>query len=365
MSSRRAARQDAVRGAVRVAAVAAAGLLLAACTSSPDSTTSPSTAPTTSASPSVTGGGGNGSLYVTDWNPDGGQLTITRRVIADDGSVGAGTTLVSEDADASQFAAVFDGLGETALTGTVADFETTELQDRDAASGAVRSRVRARGWCAGQTDFRVCVLADRGHVARTTSIGSDSDAAAQDASVIITSLATGRTEATYGPFANLTMMSTSTTPGEVLLFLADKPDSATEDTGPGRIEALDTATGATRTLGTYPGGWSPVCAIGPDSVLGLSVDGPPVTPPAPETFWAIGPATLARIPWDGDEQVVGCSADGRFLYLQRIPQPPGEGTQDTDPPNPASTLDRVTLADGSRASVLTLDPGISAGPITR
>ncbi len=353
------------RAALRAGAVAAAGLLMAACTSGPDSTTDPSAPASTSTSPSEAGGDGNGSLYVTDWNPDGGQLTITRRVIAADGSLGPGSTLVSEEADASLFAAVFDGLDGAALTGTVADFETTELQDRAAASGAVRSRVEAPGWCAGQTDFRVCVLVDRGRVARTTPIGSDSSTPAQDASVIITSLATGTTEATYGPFTNLTMMSASSTPGEVLLFLSDKPDSAEEDTGPGRIEALDTATGSTRTLGTYPGGWSPVCAIGPDSVLGLSVDGPPVTPPAPETFWAIGPASIARIPWDGDEQVVGCSADGRFLYLQRVPQPPGETTEDTEAPNPASTLDRVTLADGSREPVLTLDPEVSAGPITR
>jgi hypothetical protein len=51
--------------------------------------------------------------------------------------------------------------------------------------------------------------------------------------------------------------------------------------------------------------------------------------------------------------------------VQRIPQPPTEEVEDTEPPNPSTALERISLADGSRSSVLTLAPGEVAGPVTR
>ena len=85
------------------------------------------------------------------------------------------------------------------------------------------------------------------------------------------------------------------------------------------------------------------------------------SPPRARTSSAavVGPAQVAAVTWDEQDSVVGCSADGRFLYVQRIPQPPTEETEDTEPPNPSTALERITLADGSRTEVLALDPGRS------
>jgi hypothetical protein len=108
-----------------------------------------------------------------------------------------------------------------------------------------------------------------------------------------------------------------------------------------------------------PAGWVPLCAIGADSVLGF--------PGADPTGSAVvvGPATVADVTWEQQDWIVGCSADGRYLYVQRIPQPPGEEVEDTEPPNPPTALERISLADGSRSAVLTLAPGEVAGPVTR
>ena len=122
---------------------------------------------------------------------------------------------------------------------------------------------------------------------------------------------------------------------------------------------LDVSDGLTGALGDSPAGWVPLCPIGADSVLGFTSEG------TAHSAAVVGPATVGAVTWDQQDLVAGCSADGQFLYVQRIPQPPTEETEDTEPPNPATALERISLADGSRPEVLTLAPGEIAGPVTR
>ena len=66
-----------------------------------------------------------------------------------------------------------------------------------------------------------------------------------------------------------------------------------------------------------------------------------------------GDEPIADISWDSDRRVAGCSADGRFLYLTQ-----GGGQQSV-------VVERVTLADGTTDTVLTLEVGTSFSQITR
>jgi hypothetical protein len=125
------------------------------------------------------------------------------------------------------------------------------------------------------------------------------------------------------------------------------------------VYRLDVSDGLTKELGGSPTGWVPLCPIGAASVLGFTSEG------AAYSAAVVGSATVGAVTWDQQDLVAGCSADGQFLYLQRIPQPPTEETEDTEPPNPATALERISLADGTRSEVLTLAPGEIAGPVTR
>ena len=154
------------------------------------------------------------------------------------------------------------------------------------------------------------------------------------------------------------MMLGTASPDHVL-FVTTPAQSAEDPSVPSRVFRLDVTDGLTSPVGDSPTGWVPLCPIGQDSVLGFTWEG------STSTAAVVGPAQVASLSWDEQDSVVGCSADGRFLYVQRIPQPPTEETEDTEPPNPATALERITLADGSRTQVLALDPGEIAGPITR
>jgi hypothetical protein len=83
------------------------------------------------------------------------------------------------------------------------------------------------------------------------------------------------------------------------------------------------------------------------------------------TALVVGPAQVAQVTWEQQDSVVGCSADGQSLYLQRIPQSPTEDVEDTEPPNPGTPVERTSLVDGSRGQVLVLPAGQYAGPMTR
>jgi hypothetical protein len=294
-----------------------------------------------------------GSLYTSTWDTEAGQITIDHRALAPDGSVAAATALLQAPADDSELTWVLDGVGTTALTGTFVDNWTTQLQVRDATTGAAASTVAAERWCGGEGDVgSQCTMLDATRLARTTELGAEG---VTEGSVIISSLQDGTTLAEYGPFPGLSRTLAGGTDGTLLMLTSDP---AAGSTGGGTIMRLDTASGQTSELGTFPTAWEPLCALGGDSVLGFTLEGEP-------TAVVVGPAQVSGVTWAQDEVPLGCSTDGRFLYLQKVPQPPGEGQEDTDPPNPATTVDRITLADGARASVLTLEPSVIAGPVTR
>ena len=78
----------------------------------------------------------------------------------------------------------------------------------------------------------------------------------------------------------------------------------------------------------------------------------------------VGATTIGDVKLDPNDTVVGCSADGAFLYIQNISQPPtGEG--DEEPPGLSSALERVTIATGARDTVAVMPPGEWVGPVTR
>lgn len=82
---------------------------------------------------------------------------------------------------------------------------------------------------------------------------------------------------------------------------------------------------------------------------------PCLAPPTsyPVVLWAVGPADIAPVSLRLDQRTLGCSADGRFLYLEsRSPDGP-------------VTVDRVTLADASSTTVLALGTDSMAHRVTR
>lgn len=301
---------------------------------------------------------GNGTIYTSLWDTTAGTLTITGHPIAGDGSLGAATVLLSEPADDTTYPFVVDGLGPTALTGTITDYWTTDLQVR--ADGQVTGEVPAPRWCGGEgPSYNPCALLDSTRLARTTELGRDpaTGDGPTEGSVLVSSLVDGSTIAEFGPFADLSMMLGTAAPDEVLIVTT--PATSAEDPGvPSTVTRLGTTDGSLIEVGESPVDWAPVCPIGVDSVLGF-------TSQDPAAASVVGPAQVAAITWEQQDSVVGCSADGRFLYLQRIPQPPTEEMEDTEPPNPSTAIERITLADGSRSEVLVLPPGEVAAPITR
>ena len=328
-------------------------VLLAGCASGSDPA-----APTSPATSGDANGSGNGTIYSSLWDTTAGTLTITGHPITSDGSLGAATVLLSEPADDTTYPFVVDGLGPTALTGTFTDYWTTDLQVR--ADGQVTGEVAAPRWCGGEgLSYNPCALLDSTRLARTTELGRDpatGDGPAEG-SVLVSSLVDGSTIAELGPFAGLSMMLGTGSPDKVLI-VTTPARSAEDPSVPSTVLRLDTTDGLTAEVGDSPVDWAPLCPIGADSVLGF-------TSQDTATASVVGPAQVAAITWEQQDLVVGCSADGRFLYLQRIPQPPTEEVEDTEPPNPSTAIERITLADGSRSEVLVLPPGEVAAPITR
>lgn len=338
--------------------IAGLGLvLLAGCSSAPTAS-DPSDSPSTSAQP--TGAtGGNGTVYTSIWDTSAGTRTITAHPIGEDGAVGAAEPLLSGPADDTSFPAVVDGVGPTALTGTFTDYWTTALQVRSA--DQVTAEVAASRWCGGEgLTYNLCTLLDETRMARSTELGRDPETGAGPAegSILVSSLTDGSTISELGPFADLSMMLGTGSPDAVLI-VTTATQSADVPSVPSSVLALDVSDGLTAELGDSPAGWVPLCPIGADSVLGFTTEA------TTSSAVVVGPATVAAVSWDEQDSVVGCSADGRFLYLQRIPQPPTEEVEDVEPPNPPTSLERVALTDGTRSEVLELAPGEIAGPVTR
>jgi hypothetical protein len=324
--------------------------LAAGCASSdqePVASTSPS-ASESSAAPVA----GNGSVYAATWDAD---VSIARYPILSDGSIGEASALLTGPVDDTTFPGVVDGLGEAALTGTFDQYWTRNLAVRSATTGEAVSELDVDRWCGGEgLTYGICVLLDDVRLARTSELGGDASGAA---TVTVSSLQDGSTIDEFGPFPGLTMLLGTSDADTVILVTTTDEQGDTPENLPGVVWALDLATGTTTEIGPAPADWGPLCAIGTDSVLGFAVGAVP-------SAVVVGPAEVPAVEWSEDEAPIGCSADGQFLYLQHFPQPPGE-ENDTEPPNPPTTLDRITLADGSRDAVLDLDPGVAAGPITR
>ena len=282
-------------------------------------------------------------------------MTINSHPVAQDGSVGTGTKLLTGPADDTNFPSVVDGIGPTALTGSFSDYWTTDVQVRQTENLA--SEVAAPRWCGGEgLAYNVCVLVDDARIARTSELGEPAENGDQprERTITVSSLTDASTVAELGPYPDLSFMLGTASTGQVVIVT--EPGWSVEGPGvPSTVQLLNVADGTTTDIGQSPASWAPVCAIGTDSVLGYTYDQKGNT----YTAAVVGPAQVAPISWPQEDSVVGCSADGRFLYLQHIPQPPTEEEEDTEPPNPQTGLDRVVLADGTRTQALLLDPGVS------
>jgi hypothetical protein len=332
-------------------------VILAGCSSTPDAS-DPSTSPSVSIGPTVAPGG-NGTFYSSQWDTAAGTLTIMSHPIGADGSIGSAVELLTAPADDTSFPAVIDGVGGSTLTGSFTDYWTTDVQVRSA--GAVSAEAAAPRWCGGEgLSYNVCTLLDPTRVVRTTELGRDptTGEGPGEGSILVSSLADASTISEFGPVADLVFMLGTGAPDEVLV-VTSPAQSADAPTVPSAVMRMSLADGTTTSMGDSPAGWVPLCAIGAESVLGFTSEG------TAYSAAVVGPATVGAVTWDQQDLVAGCSADGQFLYVQRIPQPPTEETEDTEPPNPATALERISLADGTRSEVLTLAPGEIAGPVTR
>lgn len=340
----------------RTTALGIAVLLLAGCASTPDApggTGPPSDSPGAAAT-------GNGTLIASAGDIEAGTRTLTSHPIGADGSLGAPTELLSGPADDTSFPGVVDGVGPVSLTGTFTDYWTSDLQVRS--GGEVTSRVPAPRWCGGEgLTYNVCILLDGSRLARTTELGRDplTGEGRSQGSIFVSDLTDGATVAEFGPFTDLSMMLATASPDEVLI-VTTPAQSAEDPSVPSTILRLDLTDGSTTEVGVSPAGWVPLCPIGDDSVLGFPSEG------LVGAAVVVGPAEVAPdITWDQQDSIVGCSADGQFLYLQRIPQPPTAEGEAVEAPTPSAAVERIALADGSRSEVLVLEPGVYAGPITR
>ncbi len=337
----------------RTPLLAIALLLLAGCSSSPDAPGENSASPTAAAA-------GNGTVYTSVWDIEAGTRTIAGHPIGTDGALGTPAELLSGPADATSYPGVVDGVGPVALAGNFTDYWTTDVEVRS--DGQVASEVPAPQWCGGEgLTYNVCTLLDGGRLARTTELGRDPETGdgPSEGSIILSDLADGATLAEFGPFPDLSMMLGTASPDEVLI-VTTPAQSAEDPSVPSTVLRLNLTDGTTTEVGISPPGWVPLCPIGADSVLGFPSEGPA------GSAVVVGPAPVAPdITWDQQDSIVGCSADGKFLYLQRIPQPPTEETEDVEAPNPPTALERISLADGGRGEVLVMDPGVVAGPVTR
>lgn len=336
----------------RLLVLTATALLIAGCAADQGTpATSPEPSATQSASPPEPAA--NGSVYATVWAED---TTILRYPIRADGSVGEGTELLAAPGDFSTFPGVVDGIGDAVLTGTFEEYWTADIALRSASTGEAAETLEAPRWCGGEgLTFNVCVLLDDTRLLRSSELGGEDSA---EAMLTISSLDTGEDLAEFGPYPGLGMVLGTSDPDVVLLVVGDELPTDEPVNTPGTVQRLDLRSGEVTQVGPHAEDWAPLCAIGTDSVLGYTFAETP-------TAQVVGPASIGAARWAEDEYPIGCSADGAFVYLQDYPQPPDDEAEDTEPPNPPTTLERIAMADGSRESVLVLDPLVAAGPITR
>ena len=294
-----------------------------------------------------------GSLYTSTW--DDTSRTIVRHPIQSDGSLGQPVTILDEKANDIDFPGTVDGLGASVLTGSYSQYWTTDLQLRDATTGTATSEVHAPNWCGGEgLTSNICALLDDAQVARSSELGAEG---VQDSTITISSLESGDQVKKLGPFPGLFDLMGTTDANTLLIMIADTPNTDPPEPRAGTVKRLDVGSGSTTDVGTFPDTWSPLCAIGTDSVLGYTTT---ATPKAA----VVGPATVGDVSWSEDEAPVGCTSDGQFLFVQKVSQPP-TGENDSEAPGAVTSVTRIALADGSRTQALTLDPGTYADLVTR
>ncbi len=333
---------------------AAIGLLLVAGCSATSSQPAPNLG-SSSASPAAAPS--NGTVYTILWED---EILIARHTVAADGTLGPPVALLSAP-DGAAFPGVVDGLGRRGLIGTFTDFWTASLEVYE--DGSATAQVDAPEWCGGEgLTYNLCIMVDDSHIARTTELGRDpaSGEGVDAGSIIVTSLADGSTEARYGPVPDLVSIIGTTSEGQLMLVTSAL--TSIEESATSTVLRMDLADGSTTQIGTSPVGWVPVCAIGSEAVLGFTSQSSDGGPRTVSTAAVVGSAGIADISWD-DQDAVGCSADGRFLYLHRLPQ--STDGDDREAPDAPTSLDRVTLADGQTDQVLVLDPGVQVALITR
>lgn len=304
------------------------------------------------ASPS-SAAGENGELFTTQFQS--GTNTLKRYPIAADGSLGTPVVVLEGPGTDSSFPAVIDSRAGTVLTGSMTDYWSTNLQRRNL-DGAELSALAVDSWCGGEgAASALCVLVDDDHVARTTSIGPELG----EGKVIVASLADGSQVAEYGPFPGFTNMLPTTTPGQLLLATTTNKEDEGNPNVPGTIVALTTSTGQTTDVAEFPESWLPLCAVGTDGVLGQRQ-----TKSGLELV-GVGSATVGDgVKLSADDSLVGCSADGAFVYVQNILQPP-TGENDDEPAGGDTAVERISVADGTRTTVATVPQGEWVGPIAR
>jgi len=303
--------------------VAALALVLGGCDEH-DGDTGPNTGPSAGArSHSSQSASTNGSVLVA--TSSGAQ----RYPIQADGSLG-------DPVSVTRLGSVIDGRAGSLLTGQfVDDPYTRRLAIQDATTGAVTA-TQDVDWCGGEgPEHKACVLLDATRIAHTPVLW----AGGEGGPVTISSITDGTTQAELGPFAALLDVIGTESSQQVLLLISDPAQGGDLATYPpsGLVQRLDLTTGTTADIGRYPEQFSPVCAVGSDSLLGhvTAADGS-------VTLKMVGPAVvheslLDGASWGSPNAPLGCSADGRFVYAP-VASADGESL----------SLERIALADGSR-----------------
>ena len=295
-----------------------------------------------------------GSLYTSTWNDS--SRTVVRHPIQSDGSLAEPITILDEEADDVDFPGTIDGLGASVLTGSYSTYWTTDVQLRDATTGAVTNEVAAPSWCGGEgLTYNACALLDDTQVARSSELGREGE---QDSTIEISSLESGDDVKQLGPFPGLFNILGTPDANTLMIMVSDTPNTDPPEPRSGTVSSVDVSSGTATEIGAYPEGWSPMCAIGSDSVLGYTTEGTP-------TAVVVGAAAIGDVTWSEDESPVGCTSDGQFLFVQEVSQPPTGEEDDTDSPGAGTSVTRIALSDGSREQVLALEPGTYADLVTR
>ncbi len=332
---------------VGIGVVAAAVALVVGCGTpeqqEPSATPSPTPSATETSSPApVAPVTGNGSVYTV--RPGGEATAIHRHAIDVSGSVGEGVEVFTGPATdyAAEDTAVVDGAGQTLVLGTFSAYWTTAIQVVDLATEQVSAPVDAPRWCGGEgLTYNPCVVLDDTRLVRSTELGG---AGLPEATIYVSSLESGETLAEYGPFPGLSMMFGTTDPDTVMITTTDVPSADPPELRPGTVARLDVTSGQVTPIGSHSQTWQPLCAIGTDSMLGFTQDG------ALEAA-VVGPAVIGSVTWPEQDNPLGCSADGRFLYVQQTTEP--------------SALIGIDLASGISEPVLSLQPPEWVAGVTR